>query len=238
MGSTRLPGKVLMRVQGKSILARAVERLGAAQALDGVVVLTTTRDEDEVVEMEARRLGVEAFRGPDLDVLARFRLAADCFRPEVIVRATADNPLIDIGSVDRIVRRLIDQGLDYCTEVSLPIGAATEVMSRDALARVDRLSRQPHHREHVTTYFKEHRGEFRASFLEPPEPLRRPDVRITVDTADDLAYVTGLIQALPESGHPRPLEDYLALASPRNTAHSPGCAGTGVRMEGQARPRL
>jgi spore coat polysaccharide biosynthesis protein SpsF len=217
MGSTRLPGKILMRVRGKTILERAVERLRATRSLHGVAVLTTTRDEDEQVVYEALRLGAEVYRGPDLDVLTRFREAADLFLPDVIVRATADNPLLDIGSVDRIVRTLYDERLDYCTESNLPIGAATEAVTCAALKIADRLGNLPHHREHVTIYIKEHSGDFRTAFPDPPIELRRPDLRITVDTAADLAFVDGLIRTIPEGQAPIPLERYLALMPPAAT---------------------
>jgi spore coat polysaccharide biosynthesis protein SpsF len=209
MGSTRLPGKVLMQIQGKSILERAVERLQAADSLDGTVVLTTLRDEDERVAVEARRLGVECFRGPDRDVLARFCQAADQFRPDIIVRATADNPLIDIGSANRIVAKLRAENLDYCMERQLPVGAATEAVTRAALARVDHLGLLPHHREHVTIYIKEHRGEFRTAFPDPPPSLQLPDVRITVDTPEDFVAVEEIIHRIPEPGPPIPLLTYL-----------------------------
>ena len=209
MGSTRLPGKVLLRMQGMSILERAIERLLAARSLDGVAVLTTTLDEDTVVAEEASRLGVAFYRGPGRDVLARFRQAAEAFHPEVIVRATADNPLIDIGSVDRIVAALRADDLDYCMERNLPVGAATEAITRAALARVDRLGRMPHHREHVTIYIKEHRDEFRAAFLDPPKELRLPDVRITVDTREDFRFVARLIRRVPDPCPSLPLLSYL-----------------------------
>ena len=209
MGSMRLPGKVLCHIAGKSIMERAIERLRAARSLDGVVVLTTNRDEDEVVAEEAHRLGVESYRGPGFDVLARFRQAAGIFLPDVIVRATSDNPLIDIGSVNRIVRMLVEEGLDYCMERTLPVGAATEAITRPALEEVDRLGCMPHHREHVTTYVKEHLDLFRTAFPDPPEALRLPDLRITVDTPADFVFVERLIRAIPEGGSPIPLETYI-----------------------------
>jgi spore coat polysaccharide biosynthesis protein SpsF len=218
MGSTRLPGKVLMQMNGKSILQRVVERLRAAHFLDGVVVLTTRCEADQAVVEEARRLGAEVFRGPDLDVLARFVQAAEVFHPDVIVRATADNPLADIGSVDRIVQRLGAEDLDYCMENHLPVGAATEAITRPALQRVDRLGLLPHDREHVTIYIKEHLEAFRAVFPDPPQALRRPDLRITVDTEADFMFVESLIHAIPEIGPPIPLECYLGLTESRRQA--------------------
>jgi spore coat polysaccharide biosynthesis protein SpsF len=223
MGSTRLPGKAMIRIRGKTILERAVARLEASTRLQGVVVLTTTRDEDAILVEEARRLGAEVFRGPDLDVLARFRQAADLYRPEVIVRATADNPLIDIGSVDRILLRLEEEGLDYCCERGLPIGAATEAITRAALERADLLGLDPHHREHVTIYVKEHLEDFRTAFPDAPGYLNCPDLRITVDTPADLEFVERLIGAIPESDFPVDLREYLRFVARDHAPARRGC---------------
>ncbi len=209
VGSTRLPGKVLLLIQGKSILQRAVERLRASPGLDEVVVLTTCLPEDDAVVEEAHAVGVEVFRGPHADVLARYRMAADLFKPDIIVRATADNPLVDIGTSGRIVRHLKSGGFDYCIETELPVGAATEAITRTALERVDTLGRLPHHREHVTVYVKEHRQEFQTSFPRAPGVLRFPNLRLTVDTPEDFAFVSGVIRSVPELSSPIPLEKYL-----------------------------
>jgi spore coat polysaccharide biosynthesis protein SpsF len=180
--------------------------------VDGVVVLTTTLDEDDVIVLEAERLEAPVHRGPDLDVLKRFQQASSRFRPEVIIRATADNPLIDIGSVDRIVRAVRASGLEYCMENGLPVGAATEAVTAKALEKTDLEARDPSHREHVTLYIKEHLEKFRVAFLSPPDSLCRPELRITVDTPGDFLFVEDLIGALPEGESPTPLENYLRIA--------------------------
>jgi spore coat polysaccharide biosynthesis protein SpsF len=210
MGSSRLPGKVLMSIQGQTILERAIRRLRAARLLDGVVVLTTELQQDELVVQEARRAGADVYRGSELDVLSRFQEASEVFHPDLVIRATADNPLIDIGSVDRIITALRRSDLDYCMETGLPIGAATEVMTAFALAKVDSIATEPPHREHVTLYIKEHPVEFRVAFPEAPGDVRRPDFRITVDTVEDFESVRQVICRRPdEPYHPIPLEAYL-----------------------------
>lgn len=219
MGSTRLPGKVLLKIRGQSILARAIERLQAARVIDGVVVLTTRMGEDDRVADEALRAGADVYRGPALDVLRRFQGASETFAPEVIVRATADNPLIDIGSVERVVCALHANRLDWCIESELPVGAATEAMTADALEEADRRAIEVRHREHVTLYIKEHPDEFRTAILRAPDPLRRPDVRLTVDTPEDFDYVESLLLRLPEEPHPVALEKYLNLIEP--SLHEP-----------------
>jgi spore coat polysaccharide biosynthesis protein SpsF len=218
MGSTRLPGKVLMQIHGKSMLERAILRLRAAAVVQEVVVLTTDLDQDDAVAREASRLGAPVYRGSEDDVLLRFQDAAELFKPEIIIRATADNPLIDIGSVDRIVRALVSAQLDYCMERDLPYGAATEACTAAALAKTHVQARDPRDREHVTLYIKEHSELFQVAFLEAPENLHYPELRVTVDTAEDIAFMRSLIAVLPEIDGPIPLKDYLPFTPAFNHA--------------------
>jgi spore coat polysaccharide biosynthesis protein SpsF len=212
MGSKRLPGKVLMLIQGQSILERAIRRLRAASVVDEVAVLTTPLSEDDAIAEESLRLGVRVHRGPEEDVLARFQEASERFRPDVIIRATADNPLMDIGSIDRIVGALCSGCLDLCIENELPYGAATEALTAEALAKTCLLAREPHHREHVTLYIKDRPDEFCSSFLAPPESLRFPQIRLTVDTLEDFNFMNQLIGRLRDEVPPLPLSKYLPLA--------------------------
>lgn len=213
MGSARLPGKVLLPICGKTILERAIRRLQAASAVDAVVVLTTRLKEDDAVEQEAFRLGAMVYRGPELDVLRRFQEASEKFNPEVIIRATADNPLLDIGSVDRIVQVLHSDLMDLCMERDLPYGAATEAIRASALQKAHALAREARHREHVTLYMKENPHEFRTAYLKPPDPLCRSEIRLTVDTMEDFQFMNHLIGQLTEGARPLPLKGYIPLVS-------------------------
>jgi spore coat polysaccharide biosynthesis protein SpsF len=213
MGSFRLPGKVMMKIGGRTILERAVLRLQAARVIDAVAVLTTTLDDDNAIADEADRLGVYVHRGPDQDVLKRFQDAAQRYGAHVVVRATADNPLIDIGSIDRIVHALIEDGADLCMESELPYGAATEAFTIRALAVAYKTAHEIRHREHVTLFIKEHPEKFRVIYLLPPRALRCPRIRLTVDTQEDFAFMDGLIRRLPEKRYPLPLSDYLEFLS-------------------------
>jgi len=209
MGSHRLPGKVLMEIRGCSILGRAIQRLQAAK-IDGVVVLTTRRVQDDRVVQEAKKYGADSYRGPELDVLRRFQEAAQQYQPDIVIRATADNPLVDIDSVNRIVEATKIQRWDWCMERDLPVGAATETITMEALKRVDQIATRPDHREHVTLYIKENPSEFRMGLLNPPEWLKRPEVRLTVDSQEDFQRMTELIERGP-ADFLSPLRQYLPL---------------------------
>jgi spore coat polysaccharide biosynthesis protein SpsF len=212
MGSHRLPGKVLMRIHGQSILERAIRRLWAAVGIDEVVVLTTCRNEDDAIVETCSRIGALVYRGPDEDVLLRFHEASMKFKPEIIIRATADNPLIDIGSIERIIAALRSNDVDLCVEAELPYGAATEAITAIALDRVHSLALDPRHREHVTLYAWEHPDEFRLSRIIAPASVRYPEIRVTVDTLEDFQHVEQMIGRVIEDEVPMPLQAYLAKA--------------------------
>src|SRR5690348_8690788 len=95
MGSTRLPGKVLMDLAGDTVLARVIERLRRARSVHCVAVATSTASADDAVAQECERLGAEVFRGSEDDVLDRYFRAARAFSADVVVRITADCPLIE-----------------------------------------------------------------------------------------------------------------------------------------------
>jgi spore coat polysaccharide biosynthesis protein SpsF len=159
-----------------------------------VILATTTLPDDTALVDVARSLGVGVFRGSAGDVLARYVGAARTFGVGLVVRATGDNPAVDIGAPGRLVGAL-ERGLaDYAWEEGLPYGAAVEAMTVSALERASRLATDHQDREHVTPFIRRHPDAFRQVHLDAPANLRRPDLRVTVDTADDLAHVRRLFQ--------------------------------------------
>jgi spore coat polysaccharide biosynthesis protein SpsF len=190
MGSRRLPGKTLRTVAGRTLLEHCLVRLAAADL--PLIVATTTRDEDDAVEAEARRCGALVFRGDAADVLGRYLAAARTFDVETIVRATGDNPLVDGNGPRRVVDLLHNIRVDHVVECGLPIGAAVEAVTRAALERADALVADPYDREHVTSLVRRD-ARFRSLRAMAPRGLRRPGLRLTVDTAEDLDFVTRVL---------------------------------------------
>jgi spore coat polysaccharide biosynthesis protein SpsF len=115
MGSTRLPGKVLMDIGGQTMLARVVSRVRRSTLIDEIVVATTINEKDDPIVTECRNLGVPYFRGSEEDVLDRYYQAALAHKAEGIVRITSDCPLIDPGEVDKVVREFLSQEPDYAS---------------------------------------------------------------------------------------------------------------------------
>jgi len=196
MGSTRLPGKVLMDLGGKTVLARVVQRLRRARLLHEIVVATTVSPADAAIAEECDRLGVRVFRGSEDDVLERYyRAAAEC-GSEAILRITADCPVIDGELVDAVIQLWADEKVDYASNglrLTFPRGLDAEVFRRDALERAWREARLPHQREHVTPYFYEHPELFSLASLVNGTDYSHD--RWTLDTDADLELLRAIYQS-------------------------------------------
>jgi len=200
LGSSRLPRKALASIAGQTILEHCLRRLMFA-GVAPVVLATTDRPEDQALAAVAQHMGAGVFRGDACDVLGRFVAAAEEFGFDHIVRATADNPGTDIQAPGRVLAALRIAEADYVYEQGLPYGAAVEGVTREALVRAAQEATRPDDREHVTTYVRRNSHLFCVVQLAAPAPLRRPDVRLTVDTAEDLAHVRALFE---RTGHDLP----------------------------------
>ena len=188
MASSRLPDKVLAPIGARTLLAHCITRLLVGSAAP-VMLATTTSEEDDVLVAAATSYCVPVFRGPADDVLARFVLAARSVGARYVVRATADNPLTDIDGPERLLRQLRLSGADHVIEAGLPYGAAVEAMTVDALNRAALQATDPADREHVTPLIRRDRDRFTPLVIEAPLGVRRPELRLSVDTTEDLQFM-------------------------------------------------
>jgi spore coat polysaccharide biosynthesis protein SpsF len=209
MGSTRLPGKVMMKLRDRSLLAYVASRLESAASLDEIVVATTVHSRDDVIIQEAETLGLNSYRGSEADVLRRYLDAATIYKAEIVIRVTADNPFSDPLSVDRVVAR-IREGYDYAIETNLPVGTTGEALSFQALDFIDTAATTERWREHVTLYAKENPHVLRCSFGEAPRDVARPDLSYTIDSFDEYLKLKDLCERIPN--HKFPLKELIALA--------------------------
>lgn len=204
MGSTRLPGKVLKNLAGKCVLEHVVERVKLVRSVDEVIVATSNKRADGVIEELCLRNGVACFRGSEEDVLGRFYHAAVQFGAEIIVRVTADCPLIDFQTVDLLVAQLRREHLDYISvEVEkIPLGLPSEVFTFAALKRAYFEARNTYDKEHVTSYIYANEEHFVCRRIAPEKRLQRPDLRLTLDTAEDLLLLEEIYSRLHQQGKP------------------------------------
>jgi spore coat polysaccharide biosynthesis protein SpsF len=199
MGSTRLPGKVLMPLAGKPLLWHTIHRLRKCKSLNAIVVATSTLAENDAIAALAESEGIPVFRGPEEDVLARFAACASAFEADVVVRVNADAPLIDPALIDKLVQRLIAADADY---VMPPPGAPCFHDGVDPMSRrvLDKLMRVAHHdplaREHVTGFLKAHRRFARITLIDVEPALAVAGPRLSIDTLEDLAFFEQLYRRL------------------------------------------
>ncbi len=184
MGSKRLPGKVLAKLNGKPLLLFLLERLKFSRRVDKFLVATSTLPEDDPIVDLLRDNGYQVFRGHHLDVLDRIYKASSLYGADFVVRITADNPLTDIGYMDEAVLIAVLSKADYVGIVGLPIGMACEVVSFRALKEAYLEAKAPYQREHVTPYINENPDRFKVVYIKAEEGLK--ELRLTVDYPEDL----------------------------------------------------
>lgn len=200
MGSSRLPGKVLADVAGKPMLWHVVNRAGRARLVDEVVIATSDLVADKPIADFCQREGLACFRGSENDVLDRFFHASKAHGADVVVRITADCPLLDPGIVDKVISRFREDGQDYVTNVlnyTYPDGLDVEVFSATALERAWREARKASEREHVTPYLRAS-GRFRIANVENESGIGTERYRWTVDEPADLEFVREVFDAFAE----------------------------------------
>jgi glutamate-1-semialdehyde aminotransferase/spore coat polysaccharide biosynthesis protein SpsF (cytidylyltransferase family) len=201
MGSSRLPGKSMADLAGRPLLWHVVNRVQKARLVDSVTVATTDQAGDALISEFCEREGIHCFRGSEEDVLDRFYRAAQLSSADIVVRITADCPLVDPAVIDKVVARFQQSDCDYVSNAILytyPDGLDTEVFSLAALERAWREARKPSEREHVTPYLRS--GKFRIASVESDTPVSPNEFRWTVDTALDLQFVRGIYAAMNGNG--------------------------------------
>ena len=191
LGSTRLPLKSLLTLRGLPIIDWVTQRLARARLLDGLIVAVPDTKLDRVLYEHLERRGVPVMAGPEEDVLARFALAAKQADAGLVVRVCADNPCIWGEAVDRLVafyrEGVCDYAYNHIPRNNLwPDGLGAEILSRDLLDELDRRAKLPGQREHCLNYLWDNAENYRIATFDPEEPwLRRPDLKLDVDSAED-----------------------------------------------------
>ncbi len=209
MGSTRLPGKCMIKVNDKPLLGHLLQRIDQSKVLERVVVATSVdANNDELVEY-VTSLGFGVYRGSESDVLERFLLAARKYDAKTIIRINADCPLMDYKVIDEVVGYYLEHDFDYVSNVyprTYPDGMDVEVFSLSVLEEVADKATKNSDREHVTSFIRES-GEFSLGALTRSENLAKE--RWTLDYPEDLKVIEHVFQVLGRNGKYFDMNDIL-----------------------------
>lgn len=202
MESTRLPGKVLKKMCGKTVLQHIVARVSNSVNVNKVVIATSTNDADNAIEKMAQENNIICYRGSQNNVLERFAKCAEIFKPDIIVRLTGDNALIDFKIIDQGIQEFISDGtLDYLKyRDGLPLGMAVEIFKYSALMTAYHNATNDECLEHVTPYLYKNPDKFKIG-KSSCNDRDLSNLRWTIDTQDDFELISLIYEQLyPKHG--------------------------------------
>ncbi len=217
MGSSRLSGKVLKDICGKSVLQHVIERVKQIPLMDEIIIATTVEKQDDAIEKECKKLGnlgVKYFRGSEDDVLSRYYFAAKENNIDVVVRITSDCPLIDPYVTNEVIKSFINNEYDIVTNAGInmetrtyPRGLDTEVFSFKYLEEAYNNAKEKYEREHVTPYLYENAKD---AFYYVND-INYSKYRWTLDTDEDFELISIIYEKLYKGEHNFYLDDILKV---------------------------
>jgi len=212
MGSTRLPEKIMMELNEKTVLKHVIDRVKLCSKLDEIIIATTNSVNDDLVFEKALEYGSSIFRGSEDDVLERYYQAALMYNLDVIVRITSDCPLIDPNVIDQIISAYINSEYDIVSNAgdekyrTFPRGLDTEVFSVQALDKAYLNADKEYQREHVTPYLYENMEVFYYM-----NDINYSQYRWTLDTKDDYKLISEIYRHLYKGEHDFFMSDIIDL---------------------------
>ena len=201
VGSTRLPGKILKEICGKTILHHEIDRLKKCKEIDEIVIATTDKEDDDKIVNEAKKLSVKYFRGSENDVLSRFYYSAKENNADIIVRVTSDCPCIDFEILDKMLIYFKDKykekQVDYLSNTinrTYPRGYDIEIFTFSALEKSYINAKKEYEREHVTPYIYDKTNNFLKLSFENKDDYS--EYRVTLDTIEDFIVIKNIFENL------------------------------------------
>jgi len=205
MGSTRLPGKIMMSVRDKPLLHYHINQVLQSKKIDNLIIATTDLSQDDEIVKFVDLYGIKVFRGSEEDVLDRYFHCAKELKLDIIVRITSDCPLIDPEIIDKCVETFENGNFDYLSNVNknidgewiyhpcgFPSGFAVEVFTFSALENAWKNAKKKSDREHVTQYILDNPKKFKIGGLENQENFS--DLRLTLDHQVDFDLIKIVIE--------------------------------------------
>jgi spore coat polysaccharide biosynthesis protein SpsF len=207
MGSVRLPGKSLTPVYGDfSLLEMVIRRVLHSKRAFLTVLATSVSSNCDPLERLAKDIGCDFIRGDESDVMSRYALCCEKYKPDYFVRVCADNPFVSPVEIDKLIALMEERKLDYAAnnayECGLPDGFGADIFNAETFMKVAALAKEKAHREHIDEYIADHKEDFKTALLMADEDLRFPEIKLDIDTPEDLKKIRGVCKYLPREGAP------------------------------------
>jgi len=196
MNSSRLPNKMMLDLSGQSVISHLISRVKQVNAIDEIVLATTTNPVDDCLIKEAQSNDISYFRGSEENVMQRVLQAAQAYNADILVEVIGDCPLIDPNIISEAIEIFIKNQYDYLSNVDMlgfPIGMGIQVMSVCALARSYQATTHPLDYEHVTRHIRQHPDLFKIGYMPIPEDLNYPDLHLVLDEYDDYIFIKKIV---------------------------------------------
>ena len=197
MTSQRLPGKVLLPADGKSMLEHLVERLKIVSSIEKIVLATTVNTTDDVLVELAEHLSIDNFRGDENDVMSRVIGAAESVNANIVVAITGDCPIIDPCIVEQTIQMFHANQVDYASNAhvrSYPDGMDTQVFKLETLKKSAAMTTNSLDKEHVTLHIRNHPDIFSHVYLVAPPDIHWPELGLTLDELADYKLLKKIIE--------------------------------------------
>ncbi len=194
VGSTRLPGKALLPLEGLTVIEHAMRNLMDVNA-DVFAILTEPESKSQLAGL-AEKWGYKLFIGDREDVLKRYADAVKYFSAETVVRATGDNPLVSGSLANDIIRYHNLKNADFSAFTGMPLGTGVEILRGESILQANELSTDLYEREHVSPslYFRE--SKFYINRVPVSGEYYFPEGRVTLDTIEDYNYLKNIFRQL------------------------------------------
>lgn len=196
IGSQRLPGKVVADICGQPMLVHIINRLKRTKTIEEIIVATTIKPEDDIIVNTVKRHGIPVFRGDVNNVLGRIARVVEKWRPETVVHATGDNPLVSPEVIDALVQHCMSGNYDFTFMPGLPLGVGADVYRSNTILLLDQRATSVHQREHINAYVFDNSADFQIGKLLPHPIMQKPQLRLTVDTPEDLHLIREIYKRL------------------------------------------
>ncbi len=199
MGSSRLPGKILLKLpfhSNMTVLENILNRAEKVNNIDNIVVATTVGEGDNIVEDFCKERNIEVFRGSEDHVLSRFYYLSKKYNFDQIIRLTADNPCIDFKLIESCLDIHLRNKNDYTETISYPLGTNIEIVSMKSLSYAFNNTIENYDTEHVTPFVRNHPDLFQIETIEANDSLARSDIRVTLDKEQDYVLLCQIFDYL------------------------------------------